>query len=122
MAARLSTGRKVVVVVLIVLFAAFLGVAFNIDAIVEAFKQGRDKAFYTSMGESCVRSATQSVQAKGADVAALKPKIVAYCDCVVQEAKNRFPAGEAASLDMNSAETQSKLTDLAQACAGKLTQ
>jgi len=122
MVARLSTGRKVVVVVLIVLFAAFLGVAFNIDAIVEGFKKGRDKAFYTSMGESCVSSATQSAEANGADVAALKPKIAAYCDCVVQEAKNRFPPDQAASLDMNSAETQSKLTDLAQACAGKLTQ
>lgn len=121
MAAQLSTGRKIAIGVAIFIFAAFLGVAFNMKSIMEGYKSGRDAAFFTGMHASCLTSAEQSVQANGGDVAALKSKIESYCDCAVQEAKNRIPPEMAESLDLNSAEGQSKLAEVVQACAGKLT-
>ena len=122
MAAQLSAGRKIAIVVLIVLFVVLLGIAFNMKSIVHRFEGGRNEAFFTSMHESCLSSATQSAQAKGADVTALKPKIAAYCDCAVQEARNRIPPEQAESLDLTSPAGQSKMAEVAQACAGKLSQ
>jgi hypothetical protein len=122
MAAKLSVGRKVAAAVLIVVFGLFLGVGFNIDSIVAAYQQGRDTAFYTSMRDSCIRSATQSAQANGMDAATLKPRVDAYCGCIVQEAHNRLPRDAAASLDLASAAGQSKMTELGQTCSAKITQ
>jgi hypothetical protein len=122
MAAQPSAGQKIAIVVLIVLFVGLLGVAFNMKSIVHRFESGRNEAFFTSMHESCLSSATQSAQAKGADVIALKPKIAAYCDCAVQEARNRIPPEQAESLDLTSPAGQSKMAEVAQACAGKLSQ
>ena len=122
MAAKLSTGRKIAVVFLMVVFGLFLGVGFNIDSIVAAYRQGRDTTFYTSMHDSCIGSATQSAQANGMDAATMKPKVDAYCGCIVQEAHNRLPPDAAASLDLASAAGQSKMTELAQACIAKITQ
>jgi len=119
---ELSTGRKITVVVLIVLFGAFLGVAFNIQSITEGYQRGRDEAFYTSMHDSCISSAMRSAQANGADAATIKPKVEAYCGCVVQEAHNRLPPDAAASFDLASIAGQSKMAELAQACAAKITQ
>lgn len=118
---ELSTGRKIAVVVLIVLFGAFLGVGFNIQSITEGYKRGRDEAFYTNMHDSCINSGMRSAQANGADASTIKPKIEAYCGCVVQEAHNRLPPDAAASLDLASIAGQSKMTELVQACAAKIT-
>ena len=122
MASQLSARRKIAIVVLIVLLGGLLGLAFNMKSIVQRFEGARDAAFFTSLHESCITSATQSATANGGDAVVLKPKIEAYCDCAVQEAKNRIPPEEAESLDLASAEGQSKMAEVAQACAGKLSQ
>jgi hypothetical protein len=122
MAAKLSIGRKIAVVFLIVVFGLFLGVAFNMDSIMAAYQQGRDTAFYTSLHDSCISSATQSAQANGMDAATVKPRVEAYCGCIVQQAHNRLPPDAAASLDLASAAGQSKMTELAQACIAQITQ
>jgi hypothetical protein len=120
--ANLSPGRKIAVAALIVLFGAFLGVGFNMNSILAAYQQGRDTGFYTSMHDSCISSATQSAAANGADAVTIKPKVEAYCGCIVEEAHNRLPPDAAASLDLTSAAGQSKLTELAQICVAKITQ
>ena len=119
---KLSTGRKTAVVALIVLCSAFLGFAFKVQSITETYQVISDEAFYTSMHDSCISSATRSAQANGADAATIKPKVAAYCDCVVQEAHNRLPPDAAAAIDFASVAAQSKMTELAQACAAKITQ
>ena len=120
--ANLSIGRKIAVAVLITVFGVFLGVAFNMNSIVAAYQQGRDQAFYTSMHDSCIVSATQSATASGAAAAAIKPKIDAYCGCLVDEAHSKIPPDVAASLDLTSDAGRAKLTELAQFCVAKVTQ
>jgi len=122
MLSNLSIGRKIAVAVLITVFGVFLGVAFNIDSITAAYKQGRDTSFYTSMHDSCVVSATQSAAASGADAAAIKAKVDAYCGCIVAEAHNRLPPDNAAALDLTSDAGRAKMTELAQFCVAKVTQ
>lgn len=122
MAAPLSRGRKIVIGVVVVLFGIFLGVAFNMKSIIEGYKSGRDAAFFTSFRESCLSSAKQSVTSNGGDATALQPKIEAYCDCAIQEAKARIPSEQLQTLDPNSPEGQSKMAEVIQACLPKLTQ
>jgi len=119
---ELSTGRKIAVVVLIVFLGAFLGFAFKIQSITASYQSSHDEAFYTSMRDSCISSAMRSAQANGADAATIKPKVEAYCGCVVQEMHNRLPPDAAASIDLGSTAGQSKMTEVAQACAAKITQ
>ena len=119
---ELSTGRKIAVVVLIVFLGAFLGFAFKIQSITESYQLSDDEAFYTSMHDSCISSAMRSAQTNGADAATIKPKVEAYCGCVVQEAHSQLPPDAAAAIDLASIAAQSKMTELAQACAAKITQ
>jgi hypothetical protein len=121
--ARVSTTTKVVIgVVAFAVLGLVVGVSSNLPAIIEGFKEGRDTAYYGEMRSSCIASANESVKAQGAETSApdIQQKIVGYCDCIVAEAKTKLPASEAVSLDLNSPEGSAKMTQLIEACAGKL--
>jgi hypothetical protein len=116
MATAPTTARKIRAAVALAGLVALVVAVLNISSIIDGFKRGREDAYYTSMRDSCVRTATETVQAGNSDAATVRPKINDYCGCVTDMTRVRMP--ELASLDPNSLDeaTRVRLQDIIKTC------
>jgi hypothetical protein len=116
MAADPTTDRKIRFAVMFAGLVALVVAVLNMPSIIDGFKRGREDAYYTSMRDSCIRTATETAEAGSSDTATIKPKINNYCGCVTDATRVRMP--ELASLDPNSLDsaTRTRLQDIIKSC------
>lgn len=116
MAADPTTARTIRLAVMLAGLVALVVAVLNMPSIIDGLKRGREDAYYTSMRDSCIRTAAETVQAGSSDTTTIKPKINNYCGCVTDATRAGMP--ELASLDPNSLDsaTQARLQDIIKSC------
>ncbi len=82
------------------------------------FQEGYDKAFYTSMRQSCIDTATQQIKQQGHDVEqSLADKIANYCNCVTDGAKAKMtPASITAAVGSGSGADAATMNEIVTQC------
>jgi hypothetical protein len=76
----------------------------------------RAQDYYASVRQSCVESATKNAEMSGSDIAALKPKIDAYCACVADTGRREMPDLPTRDLNALDNATQAKLDGIVANC------